>query len=203
MFEGFLVDTLIYWHVLNRRSFPWRDQTDPYRVFVAEFFLQKTPAERVSIIFKRFITDYPTTKDLSNATFEKIVSEYPNLGLFKRIRWIIESSHLIETEFHSSIPDNKESLMKLPGIGDYTSSAILCFAFNKRIKIVDSNVIRLYCRFFNITKEEVYRKSQRLLPKDKYKEYNEAILDFPSLICKKKPQCKICPLNIKCKYFNL
>ena len=160
MFERFFVEKLLDWQDSNRRSFPWRDQTDPYKVFVAEVLLQKTPAERVSLIFNRFITDYPDINALSTADFSKIISDYPNLGLYKRIHWLIESMRIIENGFHSLIPEDKEKLMELPGVGDYTSSAILCFVFNKKIKIVDSNVIRLYCRFFNNVKEDVYEEFQ-------------------------------------------
>ena len=147
------------------------------------------------------MTEYSDVELLARADPLKIVSKYSHLGLAKRIRWLVESMKIIEVKYNSKIPSTYDELDDMPGVGNYTANAILCFAFNKRVEIVDTNVMRLYGRVFNIAKEEVKMKAQSILPSYKWREFNEALLDFSSLVCKKIGLCDKCPIHHMCSFF--
>lgn len=200
--EKQIVKTLLEWHKENRRSFPWRDEIDPYKVLIAEFFLQRTPANRVAIIHPEFIKRYPNPQALINADPCKLAKDYISLGLVKRMTWLVNSMKIVCENYDAMIPDSKELLKKLPGIGEYTASAILCFAFKKEVEIVDANIIRIYARIYNMSKKEIFNQAKKLLPKNNVFQYNEALLDFAALICKKNPLCNNCFLNAYCYYYN-
>lgn len=198
--ERQIVEALIEWHEKNRRKFPWRDESDPYKVVVAEFFLQRTPANRVAKIFPDFIQQYPNPKALANANLCYLIGEYRSLGLVKRMKWLIGSMKIICDKHWGDIPKSKSDLMNLPGIGEYTASAILCFGFKENIEIVDVNIFRLYSRYFGILQKKVREKAKSVMPLENGVQYNEALLDYSSMICKKNPLCKICVVKKECKY---
>ncbi|HDL01995.1 MAG TPA: hypothetical protein ENH23_07165 [candidate division Zixibacteria bacterium] len=132
-----------------------------------------------------------------------------DIGLFYRGRRLKKIAERIVNQFEGNVPDKKEDLMSLYGVGEYISNAVLCFAFKKRVPIVDTNVIRVYERVFNVksqksrprTDKEVWKFAEKMLPEKDYVEYNYALLDFASEICRaKNPLCEICPLKNICKY---
>jgi len=195
-----IVDLLLKWHQKNRRIFPWRDMRDPYRVLIAEFFLQRTPANRVAKLLPRFLTSFPSPEKLVKADLSHLEETYHSLGLKKRLSWLIESMKIVCESYDGKIPDRIEELLALPGVGEYTASAVLCFAFDREIEIIDANVVRLYSRLFSIPEKLVNKKARKILPKKKAKSYNEAILDFSALVCKKQPNCEYCVLRNDCDY---
>lgn len=200
--EEQIVKALLKWHQKNRRSFPWRDESDPYKVLIAEFFLQRTPAERVAKIYPEFIEKYPDPFTLASADCFELIKEYKTLGLKKRMFWLVDSMKIVCEKFNGKIPDSKNFLKILPGIGEYTASAILCFAFNKTVEIVDANVIRIYSRIFKISKKDILLLAKKIIPKNNTLRFNESLLDFSALICKKNSKCYICPISRFCKKIN-
>jgi len=201
-----IVKSLLKWHRENRRVFPWRGVRDPYRVFIAEFFLQRTPANRVATIFPKFIEEFPSSQKLAHADLVQLETIYRSLGLKKRMSWLVESMKIICEKYSESIPDTQEGLMELPGVGEYTASATLCFGFGHHVPIVDANIIRILTRVFylpethrigNITIKEI---AKRILSTNQAVAYNEALLDLAALICKKRPLCNCCPLRSLCAY---
>jgi len=199
--EERFITSLFDWHKKNRRDFPWRDELDPYKIVVAEFFLQRTPVRRVAEIYPKFILSYPNVEALANANQCQLLKEYRRLGLAKRTKWLIDSMKIISANHTSEIPTTKGELMSLPGIGEYTASAILCFAFKKNVHIVDVNISRFYSRFFGIPRKEVPEKAKSIMPSENGKNYNEALLDYSSTICKKNPFCHKCIMKKECIYF--
>ena len=187
-----IVQKLLKWHRENRRNFPWRNEPDPYKVLVAEFFLQKTPADRVQMIYLDFIEEYPDPRILAESNAEQLKNKYRSLGLVKRFDWLIESMKIICEKYNRKIPNNKKELIELPGVGEYTASAILSFAFKKRVPIVDANVRRLYTRLFDIPNNEIENEVSTILPEENYVTYNEAILDYSALVCSNHPKCDLC-----------
>lgn len=206
--ERTLVDALLMWHQKNRRNFPWRQTRGPYLTLVAEFFLQRTPADRVATILPTFIKEFPALDKLAGADLEKVTHDYASLGLRKRLSWLIESMKIVLIKFDGRIPNDYRGLMSLPGIGEYTASAVLCFGFGQRVSIMDTNVLRVFGRVFGLCKEQkqfidnVKKIALRLLPESRYLEFNEAILDLGALICRKVPLCNRCPLNALCDYYK-
>lgn len=199
---------LLRWHRENRRTFPWREKKDPYAVLVAEFFLQRTPADRVATILPKFIEEFPSPEKLARANPNQLKNAYRTLGLGKRFSWLVETAKVLCEKHGGKVPNKSGDLLSLPGIGEYTASAILCFGFGCDIPIVDANVVRVLTRIFglpstprtgNHTLKELAKK---LIPVNKGIDYNEAILDFAATVCKKKPLHQICPLTNLCDYFS-
>lgn len=202
------VRNLLEWHENNRRDFPWRLKRTPFRVFVAEFFLQRTPVERVSKVYEKFISEYPTIKDIAQADPDKLASDYHELGLTKRFGWMVDSAAMIRNKHDGIIPENYNELLMLPGIGEYTASAVMCFAFDCDLPIVDTNVLRVLYRVFKIRraiKNDDYALASsimRFVSKGGSRAYNEALLDFALNVCRNKPLHSACPLVSLCAYYK-
>jgi A/G-specific adenine glycosylase len=199
---------LLKWHRKNRRIFPWREKRDSYLVLVAEFFLQRTPANRVAALLPKFIEEFPSPDKLARANPSHLEHIYGSLGLKKRMRWLVESMKIVHQKYGGRIPNKIEDLLLLPGIGEYTASAILCFGFGQSISIVDANVVRVLTRIFGLLETHkapsvaIKKIAREMLPKTQIVDYNEAILDFAALICKKHPLCDQCPMNGLCDYYR-
>jgi len=201
-----IVSSLLEWHRRNRRTFPWREVRDPYRVLVAEFFLQRTPANRVASFLPKFLQQFPSPEKLARADPSYLEEFSHLLGLKKRMSWLVESMKIVCQKYGGKIPDTFEDLISLPGVGEYTASALLCFGFGHDVPIVDANVVRVLTRIFNLKEKRrmdsiILKKiARRLVPENRALEYNEALLDFAASICKKHPSCGKCPLVRLCDY---
>lgn len=197
---------LLEWFSLNARSFPWRRETDPYRILVAEKLLQQTTYGHVLKVYDEFFEKFPNIQSLAQAQVSDIEGTIRRLGFqrqrakqFKKIGLAIVDRH------NGEIPSNKEDLLRLSGIGNYVANAVLCFAFNKDEPIVDMNVRRVIGRYFGwkkIKDSEAEKRIGKLIPKGKAKQLNWGIIDFSALICSRKPKCKVCFLSDLCFYFN-
>lgn len=206
--ERVIVEILIDWRRKNRRTFPWREAKDPYVVLVAEFFLQRTPANRVAALLPKFIAEFPSPEKLAHANINHLKEVYGCLGLKKRMSWLVESMKIICQSYGGRIPNTLEDLLSLPGVGEYTASAVLCFGYGCDIPIVDANVVRVLTRIFglpetNRTGTATLKKIARgLIPIGHAIDYNESILDFAALVCKKRPLHDKCPLTSSCDYYQ-
>ena len=202
------VELLLEWHEHNRRIFPWRQYRTPYNLLVAEFFLQRTPANRVAGFYCQFIQKYPDPFALCSADPNVITSLSTQLGLKKRILWLIEASKIVCERFNGRIPDSHSDLRSLPGVGCYTASAILSFGYGKDVAILDVNVARVLTRFFGCSNSpragnrRLQSLAEKLLPTGRGLDFNEAVLDFAALVCRKKPQHEHCPLIDFCAFYS-
>jgi A/G-specific adenine glycosylase len=201
---------LLKWYFdKDKRSFPWRKSKDPYQVLIAEIMLQRTKAEQVVPVFLSFIERFPSPKELSKAKKSEIESYFAKLGLMWRALKVKLLSEKLVKDFNGMVPRERSQLMSLPGVGDYVADAVLCFAFDEDVAIIDSNVCRVIGRVFGLEpksearKDPLYREiAKRLAPSGKCREYNWAIIDHAATICTpKNPKCGICPLNIICNYY--
>jgi len=201
---------LLNWYEQNKRYFPWRNPNNRFGVVISEILLQKTNAEKVDIIYREFIEKYPDFKSILKETDDNLKDSIKFLGLYNQKVPILKdlAKNIIE-KHNSKIPSNKEDLLSMKGIGDYISNAILCFAFNKRVAIIDGNFIRILERVFNIKSfkknprkdKNIWKKMEELLPIKEYRNFNYAMLDFAALICKfYKPQCTECIMNDICQF---
>jgi len=196
------------WAKHNLRKYSWRIVSDPYKILISELLLQKTDAKKVEQVYPNFIKKFPTIFDLYQADIEEIQRFIKDIGLFYRAQRIKRIAEQIVEKFNGSIPDSKKELTSLYGVGDYVSNAVLCFAFKKRVPIVDTNVIRLYDRVFNLkssksrpqTDKKIWDFAEKALPLERYVEYNYAILDFASSVCRARvPLCNICEAKVICR----
>jgi A/G-specific adenine glycosylase len=199
---------LIKWHQKNRRDFPWRTRRDPYVALLAEILLQRTPADRVSKFFPKFIEKFPAPHIIATANIESLQEFLRPMGLQKRAIWLVKLMKEVCEKHSCKIPDREEDLARLPGIGLYTARAILCFGFGEDVPIVDVNVARVLWRVFrgsDVKKRPsenklVWKLAGEIVPKGSGPLYNEALLDHAALICKKQPKCNICPVSEICRY---
>jgi A/G-specific adenine glycosylase len=206
------VNLILEWHRDNEKKFSWRENRNPYKVLISELLLQKTDSKKVKKLYSRFIEKFPTTYHLYQAKPEEIDDLIKDIGLLYREQRLRKIAEQVINEFNGRIPDNKEDIMSLYGVGDYIANAVLCFAFDKRVPIVDTNVIRIYERVFNVkssksrprTDKEIWNFAEKVLPEKNYREYNYTIIDFASDICKaKKPLCHMCPITDICYYYQV
>jgi len=198
------------WGEGNMRSFAWRRTTDPYRILVAEILVQRTRAVQAERAYLDVVGTWPDIAELSRATCAEIRSKIHSLGLNYRVKRLQRISKAIFRQFGLRIPDNLPEFKRLYGIGfgDYIAHAILCFAFGRKVPIVDKNVERILTRFFSLKTradghrdQKLWRFAAELLPKNKIKEYNWSLIDFGALVCTpKNPKCLTCPLMKMCSH---
>lgn len=209
----FFYKNLLKWGKQNFRNFEWRKNISPYKVLVSELMLQRTTATQVEIVLPSFLKEYPDTKKLALSDNEKLTEIIKPLGLYqRRVKVFQNIAKQIEEDYNGKIPQNYDDLIGLFGVGIYIANTILCFSFNKKAPIVDTNIIRIFQRYFNFKSDKKYIESdkkiwqfaEKLLPETNYQLYNYSLLDFGNLVCKSKnPECDNCILNKKCFYFNL
>lgn len=207
---SFFVLSVLKWYENHKRSFPWRVEKDPYRILIAEIMLQRTRAPQVLPVYVKFLQNFPNIESVSNANTELIEELLYSLGLRRRTEIIKNMAEFFLKNYEGIIPDDPVVLKKVNGIGQYVSDAMGVFAFNRRITVIDSNVVRIVTRFFGITEtgEIRYKKnfvkfcqglSEFVMPTH-LKEFNWAVLDLGALVCIRKPRCDICPLSERCEY---
>ncbi len=154
---------------------------------------------------------YPNLEDFLNLNYNTIKDLIKSLGLVFRVDILENLAKEIKNEFGNIIPDSFAELKYLKGIGDYNANAILCFGFDQKRPLLDSNFIRIYKRVFNVsaktktpkTDKSLWQFSESLLPNENYINFNYAILDLGGTIClNRNPKCNKCPLNAICYYYN-
>ena len=146
---GFQHD-LIDWYEKEQRTLPWRENQDPYRVWVSEVMLQQTRVDTVIPYFNRFMEQFPTVKDLALADEEKVMKAWEGLGYYSRVRNLQAAVKEVYESYGGIVPDTKEQFSKLKGVGPYTSGAVLSIAYNKPYPAVDGNVMRVISRILSI-----------------------------------------------------
>ncbi len=209
--QFFFSSSLLLWDkIQNKRQMPWKGEKDPYKIWISEIILQQTRVQQGLDYYNHFIQQFPDVKSLAIAKEEKVYKLWEGLGYYSRCRNIIETAKYIHHNLNGIFPDKYEEVISLKGIGSYTASAIMSFAFNKPYAVLDGNVYRVLSRFFGIElpintsegKKYYATLSQLLLDKKQPALYNQAIMDFGAVVCKPVlPLCTICPLQKKCIAF--
>lgn len=195
------------WYLENERDLPWRKSSNPYFIWLSEIILQQTRIQQGLEYYHKFITHYPTVQKLANATEDEVLKDWQGLGYYSRARNLHFSAKYICEELNGVFPATYKELLKLKGVGDYTASAIASICYHEKTAVVDGNVYRVLARYFNINtpinspKGIKYFKelAQELIQNANPKAYNQAIMDFGSMVCKpQNPLCDTCPLANKC-----
>ena len=207
-----ITNKILNWYDINKRSLPWRIKTSAkkkeYYTLVSEFMLQQTQVATVIPYFNRFIKNIPDLETLAEFQEEKLIKLWEGLGYYSRVKNLKKTAKIITTDFNKKIPDDFEKLKTLPGIGDYTASAILAIAFNKPFIPLDGNIERVLKRYFylkktsQISKDYLIKKKNLLGVSKRSSDYAQALMELGALICKpKNPSCTECPLINSCKSF--
>ncbi len=202
--KNFPVKSLIDWFNREKRDLPWRKQPSFYEVLISEVMLQQTQVQTVISYFNEWMRRFPSMAHLAAASPEEVIKAWEGLGYYSRARNLHKAAQALVLE-GGDWPKSYEMLRKYPGIGDYTASAILAFAYNLPYIAIDGNVLRVGARFFGIELE-----IKTLQAKKKIKEHFESVLfengqfaesliELGATVCKKKPECSICPLKEDCQ----
>lgn len=208
--EKFFTKKLCLHHQTYYRKLPWRKTKKPFHILVSEIMLQKTDVQKVLKIFPKFIAKYSSPHTLSKTAVSLLGKDLFLLGIHDRAKRLKETAKILMDRFNGHVPKEKDKLLTLKGVGNYIANAVLCFAFNKDVPIVDVNVIRVFERFFPLksnrarprTDRIIWQFAENLIPKGNAKKYNRALLDFAAVICTaRKPSCLRCPLSKRCDYF--
>lgn len=199
---------LIDWYQQHgRKDLPWQHTRDPYRVWVSEIMLQQTQVATVTPYFERFISRFPTIRDLAAAPIDDVLGLWSGLGYYARARNLHRAACEICNHHDGRLPDSIDTLMSLPGIGRSTAGAILALATGKRHPILDGNVRRVLARYHAVegwpgstaVQKNLWAHAETHTPTKRVSEYTQAIMDLGAMVCtRKRPRCADCPLQENC-----
>ena len=207
--HGDLSGKLLAWYDSHARDLPWRakrhETPDPYRVWLSEIMLQQTTVAAVRNYYIKFLSLWPTVKDLAAASQEDVLRAWAGLGYYARARNLHACAIQIAGEWGGRFPDTVEALRTLPGIGPYTAAAIAAIAFDRPHAAVDGNVERVMARLYAIetplpaAKPEIGAKAQALVPVKRAGDFAQALMDLGATICTPRTaNCAICPWTDEC-----
>ena len=210
MKKQLLTKKILNWYDLNKRSLPWRKNVTPhkkqYYTLVSEFMLQQTQVVTVIPYFNRFIKEAPNLKSLAKINNKKLIKLWEGLGYYSRVRNLKKTAQTVIKNFQGVLPNNFEDLISLPGVGNYTASAILAIAFNKPYIPLDGNIERVLKRYLYLKKEKDIQKDSLAKKKiifgisPRSSDYAQALMELGALICKPiNPLCNQCPISRNCK----
>ena len=201
-------EQLLVWGMHHGRSFPWRSTSDPYRLLIAEMMLRRTQARQVVPVYEDFLRHYPTAQALASATAKDVERLLRPLGLPWRIPAFQQMAQCIITEYRGKVPRDRAALLSLSGVGEYVADAVLCFAYNEPVALLDTNTVRVAGRYFGFP---VHAESRRRAPvkravaclvdPHKPRASNLALLDLAATVCRpKQPRCECCPVAAGCAW---
>ena len=204
---------ILYWYDNNKRSLPWRrkcsSKQKEYFTLVSEFMLQQTQVTTVIPYFNNFIKNIPNFEALAKVNETKLLRCWQGLGYYSRAKNLKKSARLIIDKYNGRLPDNYDELINLPGVGDYTASAISAIAFNQQIIPLDGNIERLLKRILNlktekeIKKENLHKEKKVFGQTTRSNDYVQALMEIGALLCKPRiPNCEKCPITKYCLSFK-
>lgn len=189
-FLDFPFHTILDWYKKNgRHELPWRHNQDPYFVWISEIFLQQTQVSRVIPYFERVTQDFPTVHDLAKLSYEEFFPYYEWLGYYSRAKNMLKAAKIVSEQYNWSFPETYQALLDLPWIWPYTSQAILSFWYNQNILSFDTNIEKIFTRYYfgsrfvklsNSQKNEI----QLIFSKTgiSWRKINAAMMDFSSKV---------------------
>ena len=190
---------ILNWYKSNKRDYSWRKTNDPWKIFLLEVISQQTQLDRADIYFKLFIEKFPNPTSMASSSLKKVLILWSGLGHNNRAKRLYESSKILSKTGFDELYPNFEVL---PGVGPYTNNAILSFAYGEKVITRDVNIDRVFSRYFglNDVKDFVHNNKKLLLNRVPSRDFNQAIMDFGSMVCKSKnPLCSTCVLEKNCE----
>lgn len=198
---------LLAWYGRHKRDLPWRRSRNPYYIWVSEVMLQQTRVDTVIPYYHRFIDQFPTVEALADAAEEDVLKAWEGLGYYSRARNLQGAVREVKERYGGRVPDTKEEMFSLKGVGPYTAGAVLSIAYNKPEPAVDGNVMRVLSRYFLIeedimksgTRALMEKLARELIPEGAAGEFNQALMELGALVCTpRSPQCLTCPVMERC-----
>lgn len=202
---------ILQWYYAHKRDLPWRKTRNPYHILVSEVMLQQTQVARVLPKYAQWLEQFPTVYDLANASTAQVLTHWSGLGYNRRALNLMRTAETVANKFNGTFPETEEALLILPGIGKYTAHALLSFAFNKPVPVVDTNVKKVILVDLlgqmskntsniqdasvlhdqartekTLSERELWEIAWRILPRDKAYDWNQALMDYSSAVLKKE-----------------
>ena len=194
-------ERLLAWYDRNRRDLPWRQNRDPYRVWLSEIMLQQTRVAAVLEHYRRFLQRFPTVQKLAAARESSVLAAWSGLGYYRRARMLHAAAKTIVKEHKGRFPGSVTELRALPGIGRYTAAAIASIVFNTPTAVVDGNVERVLERVFakRFSEKDLWHAAEGLLSRARPGDCNQAMMELGATVClPHQPRCSLCPVFALC-----
>ncbi len=199
-------EKLTAWFTTHQRILPFRENKDPYRIWVSEIMLQQTQVDTVLPYYARFLKAFPNVQALAEADEDTVFKFWEGLGYYSRARNLLRCARVLIEQHDGIFPTDITSALLLPGIGPYTAGAVLSIAYDLKIPAVDGNVMRVISRLYGLqddiaalsTRKNIERMVQALIP-DNAGDFNQGLMELGALICTpQNPKCGLCPLSDEC-----
>ncbi|MDF3001535.1 MAG: A/G-specific adenine glycosylase [Bacillota bacterium] len=204
-----IVLPLLKWYDSHARILPWRENPEPYAVWISEIMLQQTRVEAVKPYFDRWLKAFPTLSSLAAAPEEEVLKLWEGLGYYSRARNIHKTAKIVMQEYGGQLPRSFNELLKLPGIGEYSAGSIGSIAFQLQVPCVDGNVLRVITRVTAEKSDITETSTKRLLtewvkaivPANRPGDFNQALMELGATICLPSgiPKCESCPISCYCQ----
>ena len=202
---------LYIWYQENKRDLPWRQTTEPYKVWLSEIILQQTRVAQGLPYYQNFIEKYPSVKHLAMASEQEVLKLWQGLGYYSRARNLYFAANQVVAEYQGVFPNNFNDLLQLKGVGEYTAAAIASFCYSEAVPVIDGNVYRVLSRLYGVETPINTNEGRKIIKQLAYESidkknpglYNQAIMEFGALQCvPANPKCEICPLSEACVAYH-
>lgn len=200
-------EKIVKWYSKNKRNLPWREDNLPYHIWISEIMLQQTRIETVIDYYQHFIKEIPDIPSLASIEEDKLLKLWEGLGYYNRAKNLKASALQIMNTYQGKFPTDYTEIKKLPGIGEYTASAIASICFKEKQVTIDGNVLRVYTRFYNDTrpidevktKKNIHKELLKIIPENSGA-FNQGLMELGETICTPSgiPKCEFCPLSKDC-----
>jgi len=203
-----LSESLLTWYNQNKRSLPWRETRDPYKIWLSEVILQQTRVAQGTDYYHRFLVAFPDVQSLAAADEQDVLKLWQGLGYYSRARNLHHAAKEVVENHNGNFPQSAAGLKKLKGIGDYTAAAIASICFDESTAVLDGNVARVISRLYAIDipvdsnegKKTITDFANNLLDTHHPGTFNQAVMELGALVCTpKSPACNACPLSFACE----
>ena len=202
-----IVEPIVRWYQDQEKTLPWKQDKEPYHIWVSEIMLQQTRIEAVRKYYTRFMKELPTIHDLAIVPEEKLLKLWEGLGYYSRAKNLKKAAIQIEQEYNGKIPTSYTELLKLSGIGEYTAGAIASISYKEKVPAVDGNVLRVVSRAIASKEDVLLPETKRKVTKklleimsDEPGDFNEGLMELGEKICLPNtvPLCEKCPIQEFC-----
>ena len=191
-------EALLTWAAARGRDLPWRRTRDPWAILVSEAMLQQTQVARVEPRYRAFLERFPTPAACAAAPVADVVREWAGLGYNRRAVSLHGAAVAVVAHHGGALPPDLDALLELPGVGPYTARALMAFAFDAEVGVLDVNAMRALSRATGRPIDQA--AADALVPRGRAWAWNQAVLDLGATVCRPQPRCHSCPLVASCAW---
>ncbi len=207
-----LLRLLLAWYDANGRDMPWRRTREPYPVWLSEVMLQQTQVATARPYYDAFLSRFPTLASLARARPTDVLAAWAGLGYYRRARHLHEAARTVLRAHGGRVPDDPEAFGRLPGVGRYTTGAVLSICFDRPMAVLDGNVARVLSRLYAAPEairdprgaKRLWALAEALVPMRRPGDWNQAVMELGATICTPRaPACGSCPARSQCRAHRL